>query len=340
MADNYAFTPGTGSIGASDDIGGVQFPRVKTTWGPDGTANDADVASGKPLPVQLRGSDGTDRSNLLPVSAVSAGGTVTIAGSVTVAAGTLTAVTGITNTVTIAGAAANAGGTVTVSGALPAGTNAIGTVTVLGSISVGALTGGTTTAIGGGGTITIAAGTLTAVTAITNTVTIAGSVTLSAGTNAIGTVTISPAQLAPLSTTTLAMSAGYQLTSLPSDMATLAVAADTARLLNGASGTSLTPKFAKTTASSSGTTTIVAAVTSKKLRVIAWEVVANAAVNFKWQSAGTTDLTGLYYMAGQGGGVARAYNPVGYFETISGEALSINLSGAVAVGGSLVYVEV
>jgi hypothetical protein len=30
--------------------------------------NDADVASGKPIPVQLRGSDGTDRSNALPVS--------------------------------------------------------------------------------------------------------------------------------------------------------------------------------------------------------------------------------------------------------------------------------
>ncbi len=58
MADNVAFTPGTGATGATDDIGGVHYPRVKTTWGPDGTANDADVATGKPLPVQVRSATG------------------------------------------------------------------------------------------------------------------------------------------------------------------------------------------------------------------------------------------------------------------------------------------
>ncbi len=68
MVDNVAITAGTGTTIAADDVGGVLHQRVKTTWGPDGTANDADVASGKPLPVQLRGSDGTDRSNLLPIS--------------------------------------------------------------------------------------------------------------------------------------------------------------------------------------------------------------------------------------------------------------------------------
>lgn len=59
MADNFAFTPGTGATGAADDIGGVLWPRVKVTWGPDGTANDTDVATGKPMPVQSRVSDGT-----------------------------------------------------------------------------------------------------------------------------------------------------------------------------------------------------------------------------------------------------------------------------------------
>lgn len=114
---------------------------------------------------------------------------------------------------------------------------------------------------------------------------------------------------------------------------------DTSAVSNA--GTALTPKFAKIAVSSSGANTIVAAVTSKKIRVLAWDTVANAAVNFKWQSHVTpTDLTGLYYMAGQGNGVARSFNPVGYFETVAGEALDLNLSGAVAVGGSLVYVEV
>lgn len=60
MADNVAITAGTGTtIGADDVGGGVLHQRVKVTWGPDGTGNDTDVASGKPLPVQLRVSDGT-----------------------------------------------------------------------------------------------------------------------------------------------------------------------------------------------------------------------------------------------------------------------------------------
>jgi hypothetical protein len=66
MSDNLTVTPGTGKTIAADDVGGgLLVQRVKATWGPDGTANDADVASGKPLPVQLRGSDGTDRSSSL-----------------------------------------------------------------------------------------------------------------------------------------------------------------------------------------------------------------------------------------------------------------------------------
>lgn len=69
MADNIAVTAGTGTTIAADDIGaGVLAQRVKVVWGPDGTGNDTDVATGKPIPIQLRGSDGTDRSNLLPVS--------------------------------------------------------------------------------------------------------------------------------------------------------------------------------------------------------------------------------------------------------------------------------
>jgi hypothetical protein len=66
MADNINVTAGSGKTIAADDIGGgVLAQRTKTTWGPDGTANDVDVASGKPMPVQLRGSDGTDRSSSL-----------------------------------------------------------------------------------------------------------------------------------------------------------------------------------------------------------------------------------------------------------------------------------
>lgn len=69
MVDNITVTAGAGTTIAADDVGaGVLHQRVKVTWGPDGTGNDADVASGKPLPVQLRQSNGTDVSGLLPIS--------------------------------------------------------------------------------------------------------------------------------------------------------------------------------------------------------------------------------------------------------------------------------
>ncbi len=58
MVDNITVTPGSGSTVAMDDISGVLVQRVKTTWGPDGTMNDADIATGKPLPVQIRSATG------------------------------------------------------------------------------------------------------------------------------------------------------------------------------------------------------------------------------------------------------------------------------------------
>ncbi len=103
----------------------------------------------------------------------------------------------------------------------------------------------------------------------------------------------------------------------------------------------LTPKFKAISASTSGANIVVAAVTAKKIRVLEWIVSVNAAVNFKWQSHTIpTDLTGLFYTGGQGQGAGGGYSAVGLFETIAGESLDINLSGNVAVGGSLVYVEV
>lgn len=110
---------------------------------------------------------------------------------------------------------------------------------------------------------------------------------------------------------------------------------------NGSGFTALTVKQAKISCSSAGANTVVAAVSSKKLRVLAWDLKVNAAVNAKWQSHVTpTDLTGLYYCGAQGDGIARtAGDGTFLFETVAGEALDINLSGAVAVGGSVTYVE-
>lgn len=115
-----------------------------------------------------------------------------------------------------------------------------------------------------------------------------------------------------------------------------AASQETSAIYNGTS--SLTPKFAVITASASGNTSVVALVAAKKIRVISYVVVTNATVNIKFQS-NTTDKTGLLYLSANGG-VSGAYAPTGHFETASGEALNINLSSAVAVGGHLTYVEV
>lgn len=97
-------------------------------------------------------------------------------------------------------------------------------------------------------------------------------------------------------------------------------------------------KFAKIAAASSGANEVVAAVTGKKIRVLGYLLSSAGTVNAKWQSA-STDLTGLHYTVANVQ-VPVAFSPVGHFETASGEALNLNLSGAVAVGGYLVYVEV
>jgi hypothetical protein len=49
MADNVGYTPGSGEVIATDDIGGVQYQRVKPVWGTDGVAQD--VNNTTPLPV-------------------------------------------------------------------------------------------------------------------------------------------------------------------------------------------------------------------------------------------------------------------------------------------------
>jgi len=50
MADNVPITPGTGANIATDDIGGVNYQRIKLTLGADG-AVDGGVSSGNPMPV-------------------------------------------------------------------------------------------------------------------------------------------------------------------------------------------------------------------------------------------------------------------------------------------------
>lgn len=97
-------------------------------------------------------------------------------------------------------------------------------------------------------------------------------------------------------------------------------------------------KFAPIVASASGVTNLVAAVATKKIRVMSYVLISNGAVNVKFQTHVTpTDLSGLLYLVANTG--ASASSPYGLFQSVSGEALDLNLSGAVAVGGHLSYIE-
>lgn len=91
---------------------------------------------------------------------------------------------------------------------------------------------------------------------------------------------------------------------------------------------------------SSGANTVVAAVTSLKIRVLSLWMSPASAVNAKWQSSTTSDITKLFYMPSAGVGVTLPHNPMGWFQTVAGELLNLDLSGAVVVNVGGVYIAV
>lgn len=104
--------------------------------------------------------------------------------------------------------------------------------------------------------------------------------------------------------------------------------------------TALTPKFVAVSASTSGNNTLIAAVASKKIRVLSYTLVCTSAVTAKFQSgAGGTDLTGAMPF-GANGGVSVPFNPVGHFETAVNTLLNLSLGSGVQVSGHINYVEV
>lgn len=98
-------------------------------------------------------------------------------------------------------------------------------------------------------------------------------------------------------------------------------------------------KYAVIDTATSGDTTIVAAVTGKRIRVISVFLIAAGTVTTRFEStAGGTALTGQMNLAVNTGYVL-GYNPGGWFQTAAGELLNLELSGAVSVDGSLSYIE-
>jgi hypothetical protein len=99
-------------------------------------------------------------------------------------------------------------------------------------------------------------------------------------------------------------------------------------------------KRAKIDAASSGNNTLVAAVTAKKIRVLAvFLTMTGTAVTIRFEDgADGTALTGqMGPTAGQT--IVLPFNPVGWFETSDATLLNMELSGAQSVDGALVYIE-
>jgi len=137
MADNLTALANTGAgtdVLATDEIGGVHYPRTKISIGADGSATD--LSSTNPMPV-------SDAGGSLTVD-----GTVAVSGSVTVVDG---------------GGSITVDGTVGISGAVPVTDNG-GSLTVDGTVELGATTLAaleSITVVDGGSSITVD-GTVTA----------------------------------------------------------------------------------------------------------------------------------------------------------------------------------
>lgn len=92
----------------------------------------------------------------------------------------------------------------------------------------------------------------------------------------------------------------------------------------------------------SGNNTIVAAVTGKKIKVVAATLVVAGAVNVRFESdADGTALTGImqFGAAGEGFVWGPAFPGYHWIETAEGELLNLELSGAVYADGIVLYYE-
>ncbi len=115
-------------------------------------------------------------------------------------------------------------------------------------------------------------------------------------------------------------------------------ASDSSVVYNGA--IPLIPKFAVIDHATSGNNTVVAAVTSKKIRVHQCFLVAAGAVTVRFESgADGTALTGQMNVT-TNSGFTLPFSPMGWFETASNTLLNLELSGAVSCDGVIGYTEV
>lgn len=88
--------------------------------------------------------------------------------------------------------------------------------------------------------------------------------------------------------------------------------------------------------SAAGLTTIVPGTAGYSIVVYQYKIVCANGVSVTWESSGGTVLDGPCAFA-QNGGVSEPLNLSGHFASLRGEGLALFLSGAVQVGGHLVW---
>lgn len=302
MADNVAITAGSGTSIATDEVGGAHYQRVKVCWGADGTANDANAST--PLPVVL-----------------------TAAG--TVAIGKLGANSGVDiGDVDVTSVPAD-----------PFGANA-DAASATGSISA-KLRFIAATGIPVTGTVTVAAHAVTnaGTFAVQDSEKLADDAAFGVASTKVMPIGFLADEGSPDSVDEGDIGAARMTLDRKIHVV---VEHETNSVRN--SGVAAVPAFVAIAAASSGENTLKSLVSSKKIRVVAMAIVATGAVNiyFVSNTGGTVIFggsTNKIALAANGGFVL-PYNPLGWFETASGENLIVNLSGAVAISGGLVYIPV
>ena len=131
-----------------------------------------------------------------------------------------------------------------------------------------------------------------------------------------------------------------------SNQSTIAVAFDTQFMASGVSGNTVTPVKTKISVAAGNTTglptTIVSGTASKKTRILAAYLVCNGAAQVNWQSHTTTATADGAQSLSNTGGWVLPFNPIGWLDTVAGEALDLNCINAAAfsVGGLVVTITV
>lgn len=104
------------------------------------------------------------------------------------------------------------------------------------------------------------------------------------------------------------------------------------------SGELLTVQSIAINASTSGNSTVVAAVPDKSIYIISLEFLCAGPVTVEWQSGAGGSVISKGQAFDTNGGKVLPFNPGSWGNTASGALLNVNLSAAVQVAGSLQYV--